>query len=240
MTPFTTRTKRFDDPTDRAPVPHGFEALADALLAGDDPGGVVEEIGVRAARDGVPVDEVMSDLSMTYGLLRGVDAEPPFPVIRSMVRTWADASLRHLHSVSCEDPLTGLASLAHIRTRLLELYRESAQGGERGCSDRALMVVELQWPAAYRQSSIDRSVRLIDIAELLRTVFAGEEAIGQVSGSRVVAVVRRDQRVGDAVSSLLGLLQDWQDRTGIATRLWIEGLPASADSAEALLDELAR
>ena len=38
---------------------------------------------------------------------------------------WSDATLEYLHDLSCEDPLTGLASLAHVRTRLDEIYREA-------------------------------------------------------------------------------------------------------------------
>ena len=83
-------------------------------------------------------------------------------------------------------------------------------------------------------------LRLIDITEILRTVFAGDETIGQLNGSRVVAVVRRDEQMGALVAGLMGLIQPWQDATGLTARLWIEGLPSTPESAEVLLDELAR
>jgi hypothetical protein len=220
-------------------VPTGFEALSDALDGAGVVTEVVAEIGRRAARDGEPIDELLAGLASTYQSVGGVLAEPPFEVVRALTGAWADASLRYLHAVSCEDPLTGLASLAHVRTRILEIYRESGRTGTPTPPHYALLVVELKWPG-QESLPFDRLLRLIDIAEIIRTVYDGEETVGQLSGNRAVAIVRRDERIGDSIAGLLGLLQEWQDRTTIGTRLWIEGLPASSDAVEVLLDELAR
>jgi hypothetical protein len=239
MSPFAARARRASTASRRELVPPGFEALHDALETGATATEAVAEIGRRAAREGASLDDMLAGLALTYQAFGGLLEEPPFEVVRSLSAAWADTSLRYLHAVSCEDPLTGLSSLAHVRTRILEIYRESSRSGVQGSPEYALLVVELQWNG-YESSPFDRLLHFLDVAEILRTVYAGDETIGQLSSSRVVALVRRDDRIGHSVSGLLGLLQSWRDRTDIASRLWIEGLPASADSAGVLLDELAR
>lgn len=239
MSPFAARARRVNAVSRRDLVPAGFEGLFDALESDGAAAEAVAEIGRRAAREGASLDDLLTGLALTYEAFGGVFEEPPFEVARALSSAWADTSLRYLHAVSCEDPLTGLASLAHVRTRILEIYREADRTGVVGSPDYALLVVELQW-GDREVAPFDRLLRLIDISELLRSVYGGDETIGQLTGCRAVALVRRDAYIGDSVSGLLGLLQSWRERTQIPARLWIEGLPESADSAEVLLDELAR
>jgi hypothetical protein len=120
-----------------------------------------------------------------------------------------------------------------------EVYRECERRGLAVTPTHALLVVQIHWPAAVT-APFDRLMRLIDVAEILRSVYTGDEVVGQLTGSRAVALVRRDANIGNTVSGLLGRLQEWEQRTGVVTRLWIEGLPASLLAGEALLDELAR
>jgi hypothetical protein len=239
MSPFPARAKRTAAQSRRDLVPAGFEPLFDALEDGEPVFGVVEELGRAAAAEGTPLDDVLGSLEATYGASGIVLDQPPFEVARALAAAWADSSLRFLHSVSCEDPLTGLASLAHVRTRMSEVYRECDRRGVSATRTHALLVVQLHWPASVT-SPFDRLMRMIDVAETLRSVYAGEEVVGQLTGSRTVALVRRDGDIGQTVSGLLGLLQSWEERTGVVTRLWIEGLPASQLAGEALLDDLAR
>ena len=226
--------------SDSSWVPAGCEAVADALDGSGDLCAATQELGRRAALDGAALDDVLDDLAATFRCRRNLWEEPPFEVVKTLATAWADASLRYLHAVSCEDPLTGLASLSHLRTRISEIYRESSREGVIGSPDFAFLVVELN----FRDSSpsqLDRVLRMVDLNDLIRKVYTGAEPIGQLSVSRAVVIIRRDARVGDAVGVLLGLLHDWHHHQGgLPARLWIEGLPASAGSAEVLLDELAR
>lgn len=226
-------SSRFSAPT----VPAGFEPLADALRYNGAAIAAAQEIGRQAAGDGSCLDDVLTDVALTYQAVPGV-GEPAFEVVRAISTAWADASLRFLHAVSCEDPLTGLASLAHLRSKIMETYREQARSGE-PAPTHALVVVEIDasWSPA---SHFDKLLRLVDVAECLRRVYTGDEAIGRLTASRAAAVVRRDDRLGPSLAALRGLLQDWQAEGGAATRVWIEGLPAQPDSADLLLDELAR
>ena len=80
-------------------------------------------VGRDVARDGAALGEALSGLRTTYELVLG---EPPaFDAAEALSVAWSDATLEYLHDLSCEDPLTGLASLAHVRTRLDEIYREA-------------------------------------------------------------------------------------------------------------------
>ena len=94
--------------------------------------------------------------------------------------------------------------------------------------------------ATIHASHLDRMLRLIDITEILRSVFAGDETIGQLNGSRVVAVVRRDEQMGahgrrsdGADPALAG--PDRPHRPALD-----RGPPGTPESAEVLLDELAQ
>jgi hypothetical protein len=218
-------------------IPAGFEPLADALRYNGAVIAAAHEIGRLTAGDGASLDDVLTDVALTYQCVSGA-GEPGFEVVRAVSTAWADASLRFLHSVSCEDPLTGLASLAHLRSKVLENYREQTRRGETTAS-HALVVVELD-PSWVPASHFDRILRLVDVAEGMRRVYDGDETIGRLSVSRAAAVVRRDDRLGSSVTALRGLLTSWHDEGGVATKVWIEGLPATAESADVVLDELAR
>jgi hypothetical protein len=218
-------------------VPAGFEPLADALRYNGAVIAAAQEIGRIAAGDGASLDDVLTDVALTYQSV-SAGGEPAFEVVRAVSTAWADASLRFLHAVSCEDPLTGLASLAHVRSKILETYREQARTGTPEAT-HALVVVELDgdWTPA---SHFDLVLRLVDIAEFMRKVYTGDESIGRLTAGRACAVVRRDERLGASVTTLRTLLKDWKAEGGVATKVWIEGLPTTADSADVVLDELAR
>lgn len=223
------------DRAERTRVPAGFEALADSLLLDGEAVAAAHEIGRAAASRGALLDDVMADVEKTYQVA-GL-GEPAFEVVRSLALAWSEGSLQYLHAASCSDPLTGLSTLAHIRTRVAELYREASLTGRSVPLSQALLVIEIG-PSAEPQ--LDRAMRLVDVVELARAVYPGEETIGRLGPSRVVVVVRRTDRLGDQVAMLRGLLADWHGSTGIRSRLWTERLPASMESADYLLDDLAR
>jgi len=166
---------------------------------------------------------------------------PPFEATEALAVAWSEASLQYLHQLSCEDPLTGLASLAHVRTRLSEIYREADKTGLSPQSTYSLVVVELPAPAPsfLSEHQFTRVLRLVELADGIRTVFSGEETIGRLGLHRAVAVVRRNVSLGSSVALLGEFVRDL-DSGGAPSRVWIEGLPASDDAAAQLLDELAR
>ena len=107
----------------RESLPLRFEAVGEALASGGDVSAACQVVGRDVARDGAALGEALSGLRTTYDLVLG--GPPAFEAAEALSVAWSDATLEYLHDLSCEDPLTGLASLAHVRTRLDEIYREA-------------------------------------------------------------------------------------------------------------------
>jgi hypothetical protein len=235
-------------------VPRGFRPVADALLTNGDVGAAAIEIGRDLAADGVPLDEVFTDLDAAYAAVGG--AEPDYEAVRVLCLAWTEVSLRYLHGQSCDDPLTGLASLPHLRSRLDEVYRDAERRGARISTERALVVVEAHREViraddgSVAPRSVDESVaqrfgsalRMAEVADALRTAFSGGETFARAGVHRAVALVRRHPDLAAQVESLRQLLKSRSAARpdGGEQRVWIEGLPGSHDSASVLLDELAR
>jgi GGDEF domain-containing protein len=230
----------------RMGLPPRFEAVAEMLASGPDSAfGSRSEAcavaGAQMAKDGASLDETLAALQATYQLVCGTD--PSYDDVRSVARAWSDAILAYVHQMACEDPMTGLVTVAHVRTRLSELYRGELRGSDRVRQSYALVIAEL--PADRPATSgpedtsrvLSRTMRLAELGDTARTVFSGTETIGRLGADRIVVVAARDERLGQRVA-LLRRMARTVDTTGV--RVWIEGLPADDAVAALLLDELAR
>jgi GGDEF domain-containing protein len=225
--------------TVRQGLPMRFEAVGEALASGRDVRPACGVVGRDVARDGAALGEALSGLRTTYALVCG--REPDFAAAEALSVAWSEATLEYLHDLSCEDPLTGLTSLAHVRTRLSEIYRESELTGVSVRHSHALVVVEVCfWERdTFADHHFTRALRLVQVVEAIRTVFSGGETLGRLGLDRAVAIVPRTPDLGTSVGLLRELLDD-VDLGAAGTRVWIEGLPVSASSATRLLDELSR
>lgn len=221
----------------RALVPRQFEAVGEALASGSGSLEACDVAGRRMAQDGAALEEVLDGLRATTRLVTGSD--PSYDAVRAVSVAWSEATLAYLHQISCEDPLTGLASLAHVRARIADVYRAQARTGIDVRGTHALVVVDLPYDrpgAGTVDDGFSRTLRLARVGQSTRTVFDGSETIGRLGTNRVVAVVERDEQLGRRVALLRTLLSS----TSFPTRVWIEGLPGSDVGAAHLLDELAR
>jgi len=234
-------------------IARGLEPLADALVHSGDPEACATEVGRSLATDGVELNQVLDDLHATY---TAVGAGPPaFQVVRAICMGWSEVSLQYLHGLSCEDPLTGLASLAHLRSRLDELQRAAERRGDEVSGSYALVVVELDPPVHRRpgpaplrsaaetsSARFSTSLRMMEVAEAMRRTFSGGETLARTSGRRAVALVPREVSLGTSVESLRHLLDtsSADPQGGERSRVWIESLPTNSELVSALLDELAR
>ncbi|MGY2702653.1 MULTISPECIES: hypothetical protein [unclassified Nocardioides] len=215
----------------RAALPPRFGAVGEALASGS--GTVACEVaGAALARDGVSLAESLDGLATTTRLVLG--AEPAHAYTRALAVAWSDAMLGYLNDLSCNDPLTGLSTLAHLRSRISDVYRADHDG------DHALVVVAAPpYPeaASGRDDVLARAMHVAQLGDTARTVFRGPETIGHVGPGRVVVLADRDDRIARRV----GLLRQMLDSGSVPrTRVWIEGLPASDAAAGRLLDELTR
>lgn len=229
------------EPSQPGPVPARFEATGDALasdpaLGRAEPAVAVldacEYVGMELGRDGVPLEDALDGLRETSLLVTGRD--PSYPMVRSLSRGWSDATLGYLHQLTCEDPLTGLASLAHLRSRIAEVYRDQPADGRSVRETHALVVIETVAPGD--RDVFGAALRIARLAESARTVFAGGETVGRVGRERIAVLIRRDERL----PRRLGLVRTLLSRVTPVPRVWVEALPDDDAAAAALLDELAR
>src|SRR4051795_1619438 len=229
-------------------LPARFEAVGERIAAGHDVSNACADVGRETARDGADLGEALDGLRATYARVQG--GEPDYRALRALCLAWSEETLGYLHQLSCEDPLTGLASLAHVRARLSEVYRSAEQEERSTTTSHALVVVDVP-PLARRPSveggrqhvgvsaGFESALWLARLADHARLVFPGGETIGLASPSRLVVVAERGDLLAPRVGLLRGLVEDLDPR-GERARVWIEGLPPSDDGAGLLLDEIAR
>lgn len=225
--------------TAESTFPSGFEAVGEALGSGQDPAEACAVVGRALAVDGISVEEALADLRTTWHQVSGDD--PSYAAVSALVVAWSDSTLTYLHHLSCEDPMTGLANLVHVRGRITELYLQTDEVHDTW----AVVVIELPPPTMHDADDctgserLVHSMRLVRAAQAVRTVFVHGETVGRAGTRRILAIVERDDRLGDRVRLLHKLVDDSGPGVPVP-RVWIEGLPGNERMAELLLDELAR
>jgi hypothetical protein len=186
-------------------------------------------LGRERARGGVGIGEAITDLAALCLVLDGAD--PPLDLVRPLAEGWAEAGLARMSDATCEDPLTGLATLPYLRTRLGEVYREARQAGRCAADTHRLLVVDLP----DRLDPWDRLSVLILVSNDLRAAFPGGETLSLAGSGRAIAMV---PALPDLPFRATGLRRGLASAHG--TRLRLLRPPARLDEARRLLDELAR
>lgn len=250
MRMFTARSKqRFADATVSPAThpresggmgfPEGFAAVGEALVVEECPLASCEVTARRMAADGASVDEVLDGLRATWQLVRGQD--PDFDTLAAVARAWGEETLSFVNRLSCEDPLTGLASLPHARTLVATLYRGDLRGAAHPRDSHALVVVDLlALPGASAGHDLFGSaLRLMSLGESAQAIFGRAAVIAKLGPQRIAILAVRESRLGVRVR-LLRRLVEGTGIEGYAPRVWIEGLPATETASSHLLDELAR
>ena len=212
----------------------GYALLHEAVRTGrHDAVGVAHEVGASAARAGAPLHEVLDHVERAH---RRIGADPDFSVVHAAAVAWAEEVRLGAAAASCEDPLTSLATPEHLRTRLAEVYRGAARGGSRAARHHVLVVVELSRPPLGHE--LEAQLRALDVAEALRSVFAGDETVAALSPRRFAVLAERVE-VDDLTMHLVGLVlrRDLGDDVG-PLRTWVEELPPDQDDVLHLMAEL--
>jgi hypothetical protein len=213
-------------PEQRAALPPRFEAAGEALASGSGTVVACEVLGGDLARDGRTLGESLDALAATTRQVLGT--EPGFAEARALATAWSDTMLGYLNDLSCDDPLTGLSTRQHLRSRISEVYR----AGERDA--RALVVVAAP-PGP--DDVLTRALQDARLGNTVRTVFPGAETIGHLAPGRVAVLADRDDRIGRRLALLRRMLDDGSLPH---VRVWIEGLPLADEAVGPLLDELTR
>ncbi len=220
-------------------LPARFEAVGEHLAAGRDASNACAMVGRDMARDGADLGEALDGLRTTYARVQG--GEPDFRAVRALGVAWSEETLGYLHQLSCEDPLTGLASLAHLRARLSEVYRIAEQGGISTTTSHALVVLDLPLLArpSVWEDAFESTLRLARLAESARMAFPGrrDDLPGQPETVGRGRAAQRPAGQTGRVAALARAGRDTGERPGAGLG---RGAAADRRRGSMLLDELAR
>jgi hypothetical protein len=151
-------------------------------LTGTDAGALLlacARLGRSRAKAGIGIAETIDDLAALFAVLgqegkEGIEGkEPPLHLVCSIAEGWAEEGLAQLTASGCEDPLSGLATVPYLRTRLAEVYREAAQNGTSPADTHRLLVVRLP----RRAAPWPRMALAILVGHDLRAAFPGGETL---------------------------------------------------------------
>jgi hypothetical protein len=212
------------------------EALCEACVQGHNLWPAAERLGGARADAGVSLGETLADVDGLTTVLPGLPADV---LHRAVSLGWADRMMAHVPAVL--DPLTGLASIDYLRTRLGEIYRAGEVAGDRVSDGQALVVVRIDLTG---RTGWDRITPLILVGDALRTVFDGGQSLAKLSDHMAVALTDRDPGLARRVQLLSGLagqrLSTADRLPSPSQRVWIERLPDSLPPAIDLIGELGR
>ena len=208
--------------------PPCLAVVAQAQAAGSGSVEACAAAGRALAESGASLGEALDGLWST-STTRPDGREPTYDEVRALATGWEDHTLSFLHRLSCADPMTGLASQAHVRARLGELYRA---GGE-VAAGHALVVVD-DGPGGGSEPFAE-ALRLTRLGETVRAVFAGGDTLARLGPGRLVVLTDLGPRLGARVDLLRRMLGH---RPG--AHVWCEPLPDRDAAAARLLDELVR
>ena len=168
-------------------------------------------------------------------------AEQPDPVAEALRLRASDADREKVASVLRDAYVEGRLTAVEHEERLSEVYRDAELTDVSVQNSHALVIVALRsrGAEALLEHHFTRALRLCQVAEAVRAVFSGGQTIGKLGLNRAVALVNRTPDLGTSVATLVEYLEDL-DLGSSDVRVWIEGLPATPESASRLLDELAR
>jgi hypothetical protein len=206
-------------------------------------------LGRSRARAGIGIAETIDDLAALFAVLdsgpghersgpagKGSgpagerSGDPPLHLVCAIADGWAEESLAQLAQGGCEDPLSGLATLPYLRTRLAEVYREAEQAGTSPADTHRLLVVGLpRRPDPWRRMTL-----AILVGQDLRAAFPGGETLSMAKPGPAIALVRAR---GDLPLRYARLRRSIQVTFG--TQIRMTPLPGLFTEALRLVDELA-
>lgn len=200
------------------------DALVSAVSAGRDMVVPAGRLGRARAEAGVAAREALDDLYALYRQLPG--GGPPLVTVRALVEAWTAATVSAIRTATCEDPLSGLASAAYLRTRLTEVYREAERDGAAAADRHVLLVVDL---GEGGPDGWEAMLFRLTLGDCLRSAFSGGETLAVVGHRAVIGLVGRDHHLARRVETLRTKLAHVRELDRI--RVWLERLPGGIHGA---------
>lgn len=210
----------------------GFVPVAAAVREGLSAAAASAAAGRRLADEGASLGEALAGLREVYG---EVGEDPPFEVTSALCVAWAEATTEFLDEVTCLDPLTGLCSTSHLRSRIGDVYRQAVRVGDSPARTHALLTAAPRdAPVLGSDPFAPLSVALTSasVREAIRGVVAFEEATAYLGGGALVSLVRHGSSAVAAEERLRGRLEAMRV-FGLEVSAW--PLPAAERQAYQLL-----
>lgn len=212
------------------------DAVADALGGESvDAMSACQTLGRQRAAAGVFLDSARRDV-LNAATVAGCSPGLTASLIDAVTLGWVDRTLDEYFTEACVDPLTELASLPYLMTRLIEIYAEAALTESDPSADYALVIVL----AAERSDPIEAETQMIAAQVALRVAFEGGETLARIGPHAAVALAARTQpRFGTSLRRLrdeLGIARAERRLPGV--RIWIEALPADRGQLPAIFREI--
>ncbi|GAB3657933.1 hypothetical protein GCM10027589_18220 [Actinocorallia lasiicapitis] len=201
------------------------EEIVEAIVQARPAGPAACHLGLARGRAGIGIGETLDDLAALATAVGWPD--PPHALVRALAEGWAEAGVTSEASPTCEDPLTGLATLPYLRSRLAEIYREAAADDRSAAETHTLILIELidDYP------SWRRVARAIVVGHDLRSVFPGGETLTLLPPSHAAALVPLRPSLPLQTARLRRALRN-------TAQIWLERLPPTHHDALALLEAL--
>ncbi|GAA1346778.1 GGDEF domain-containing protein [Saccharothrix algeriensis] len=225
------------------------DAVCAAVLAAADHDEALYRLGGARAEAGTGLAETLLDLAA----LQAVLAEPPGSTgivspdvdavparaLRVTALGWGDVVGRQAVDCAADNPLTGLATAAYLRTRLGEVYAEARAAGRQ---EHVLVLAALD---LERTSGWSRVVAMTLLADALREVFDSGQTLASVGPSVAAVLLKRDDRLPRLLRDLRALTADrlavdpHVAPTG-PVRVRVRELPATCSEAVGLIADPGR
>jgi hypothetical protein len=232
-------------------VPEVDEVCLSAVRRGD-LATALSGLGRARAEAGAGLDETLTDLAALHAVLTNADVRDgliatdpnaaPTKLVRAAALAWAEASFGELRNAETTENLTNLATLAYLRTRLGEVYRQAVRLGVPAAETHALLVVTLDLSAVTGWA---RLMAMVLVADALREIFDGGESIALLGPSVAAVLAERDTGFGDRALSAGWLITerlavDPQLKSTNRPVVRLERLPATQQEAKSLLQTISR
>ena len=178
--------------------------------------------GGQRAEVGVFVDEARADIGIAAELA-GLGPAASL-VTDSVTFGWVDRFLDRMFATPCVDPLTELAPLSYLASRVDEITAEARFLGEDPEQSATLVVVRTE-PAI---DAIERETHMITIQVALRTAFRAGETLARIGPNVATALVRRDRaNLPYSLATLRGELDRAVSERRLSTAsAWLEPMPS--------------
>jgi hypothetical protein len=208
------------------------EHVLDAVARNESIDEAVTELGSARGVAGFDLRETASDLDALAEVLPESEVgDLAQGATIAALSAWADAFIDRVHPPACVDALTGLVTLAYLRVRLTEVYRDCEAQGRRPGEAYALVVVG---PAHRPADPLARLAGRLAAGRHVRDWFPGGESASHLDDALLAILSPRAYDLERRARGLANVLSD-----GGRGRVQISPLPSEHDDGQRWLDELA-